>query len=531
MTIGPAEIDRWDPEAVLDVGRAATARAEAAAAASAALAGLPAFTTWAGVAADAARQAISGIRAELDAQADTARTAARETTRAAGAIRRLKAELRGLRDRARSAGCGAEDPPFADRLAEILAEADVVDCQLAQAFCLVDGRGPAPRTPTTVPTFATPQEVKRWWDGLRPDERAEILARDPDRLGNLDGIPVADRDRANRAALNRDLDRTADAVRHANALATRRALEEKAVQTGCPTYLLTYQPEAFLGQGRVAMAINNPDQARKTAVVVPGTQHSVTTGWLAGDEAAGLLAELTDAMAGEPPPAVVAWMGYDAPDSPVDPRIGMTGLAQEGGALLAGDVNALSVTNAGRSHVTVIGHSYGATTVADAAAGYRMRADDVVLIGCPGTDLAHDAADFGLPEGGHVYVGSASTDPVTQFGRVPQMHIGESGVAVALGPDPAADGYGSTRFKAETAGVTIGDHDGYYVPGSESLFSIADIASGNGAALAGHGMTAPHRDSALSDFVAAFSPVAGAVLDDPELLRPGTGGHHHRTAP
>ena len=47
----------------------------------------------------------------------------------------------------------------------------------------------------------------------------------------------------------------------------------------------------------------------------------------------------------------------------------------------------------GATHVTVIGHSYGSTTVADAAAGSGMRANDVVLVGCPGTDLAQSADD------------------------------------------------------------------------------------------------------------------------------------------
>ena len=62
--------------------------------------------------------------------------------------------------------------------------------------------------------------------------------------------------------------------------------------------------------------------------------------------------------------------------------------------------------------MTVIGHSYGSTTVADAFAGSGMHANDAVLLGCPGTDLARSAADFNL-DGGNVYVGSASTDPVS----------------------------------------------------------------------------------------------------------------------
>jgi hypothetical protein len=48
---------------------------------------------------------------------------------------------------------------------------------------------------------------------------------------------------------------------------------------------------------------------------------------------------------------------------------------------MARDVNALAVTHVGEhSHTTVIGHSYGWTTVADAAAGYGMSTDDVILV-------------------------------------------------------------------------------------------------------------------------------------------------------
>ena len=42
----------------------------------------------------------------------------------------------------------------------------------------------------------------------------------------------------------------------------------------------------------------------------------------------------------------------DAPDSPIDPRIGTTALAHEGGPLLAGDVNALN-------HPGTSGHVHG----------------------------------------------------------------------------------------------------------------------------------------------------------------------------
>lgn len=137
-------------------------------------------------------------------------------------------------------------------------------------------------------------------------------------------------------------------------------------------------------------------------------------------------------------------MGYDAPNSLLDPQVAQTSLAhQGGGALLAADVNGLNATHGPvSSHMTVMGgHSYGSTTVADAAAGYGMHTNDVILIGSPGTDMAKSAADFHLAPGGHVFVGAASTDPVTQLGAIPQVHIpGTGGVTASLGTDPAWTG-------------------------------------------------------------------------------------------
>ena len=288
-------------------------------------------------------------------------------------------------------------------------------------------------TGAEIPVGKDPKEVKEWWKGLPQTKRDQLLHDWPDKLGNLDGIPVVDRDKANQTVMHQDINRVAEVAaarnvtveevlahpddygmnpqmmaRYNNALKVQEALNTDHLKTGAPTYLQVYEPEEFKGDGRAAIAIGDPDHADNTAVVVPGTGNSVGSGWLAGDDATNLYNE-TKAADPSRSRAVVAWMGYDAPDALYDPRVGTTGLAHEGGQLLASDVNALNATHEGASHMTVLGHSYGSTTVSDAAAGYGMHADDVVLVGCPGTDLAHSAADFHLNEGGHLYVGAAST--------------------------------------------------------------------------------------------------------------------------
>lgn len=391
-----------------------------------------------------------------------------------------------------------------------------------------------------IPNGKDPKEVKRWWDSLGKAQQDQLLHDHPDKFGNLNGIPVEARSTANKAVMQADLDRVTraaadhhvsvddvkarpqdygltptDITRYTNAEQVDKGLRDLSTKTrGTPTFLQVYEPDKFNGQGRAAIAIGNPDKAANTAVVVPGTSHSVTEGWLSTDDAANVFNETRKADLGRST-SVVAWMGYDAPDGLGDPRVAQTGLAHEGGALLASDVNALNATHDGDSHVTVIGHSYGATTVADAAAGYGMHANDVVLIGCPGTDMAHSATDFNLPQGGHVFAGAASTDPIAGISGGLQEHVPGTGVTVGLGVDPAGDDFGSTRFKAEVAGTyPWQDHSHYYDDGSESLYSIADIASGHGDALEGHGMTAPHRYPA-------------GLPWDPELLRSGTTGHHH----
>jgi WXG100 family type VII secretion target len=404
-------------------------------------------------------------------------------------------------------------------------------------------QGPSWDDGSQIPTAKDSKEVKKWWKSLDHQQRDKLLHDWPDKLGNLNGIPVVDRDTANRTVMQQDIDRLADVAaargvtveevkahpelygmasgmmdRYNNAVQVQKGLQYNHDQTGAPTFLQVYEPDKFGGAGRAAIAIGDPDHADNTAVVVPGTSHSVTEGWLSQADAKNVYNETVAADRGKTN-SVVAWMGYDAPDSMTDPQVGQTGLAS--------DANALNDTHEGSSHVTVMGHSYGSTTVSDAAAGYGMHANDVVLIGCPGTDMANNAEDFNLAPGGHVYVGSASTDPVTQLGAIPQVHVPGTDVTVSLGADPAQDGFGSTRFKAEVPGFTnpISDHSQYLVPGSESLFSISDIASGHGDALEHDGMTADHRGTGLGGILNQFGV---PVPDDPELYRAPTSGHYHK---
>jgi Alpha/beta hydrolase len=385
--------------------------------------------------------------------------------------------------------------------------------------------------------WASAEDVNGWWKALGREQQDRLIAEHPPDLGNLNGIPVDVRSQINVAVMNDDLRRVEDAaaaddgngaspqaiVRYSNAVRARDGL---AVSAGAKdlrgnppeVYLLKYQPEAFEGVGSAAITIGNPDTAANTAVLVDGSGSGMSEGTLADADGVRVYEESTRTDWAKET-AVVIWVGYNAPDTVFDPGLYEPSAARTGGRLLTADVNALAVTHEGSpTHMTVVGHSYGSTVISDAAT-YGMSVNDVVLVGSPGTDRAHSAADFHLLPGGHLYVGAASGDVVTWSpGHVRPGLLGPS--LGGLGADPAIDRFGSTRFKAEVPGYTVNpvyDHLHYFDDGSESLFSIADVVSGHGDALQRDGMTAHHRGE---------YPMGEGF--DPEAWRPATTGHRHR---
>lgn len=435
-----------------------------------------------------------------------------------------------------------------------------------------------------------PAEVKQWWDALTEQQRQELVAKHPPILGNLNGIPAHTRDQVNVAVMDDDLTRVEDVAarndvasdevvanparyglsanditRYQNAARTQEGLlhqagipsdesrryssygdREMRDRNLRPTMLWAYDPQAFDGKGRAAISIGDPDKAANTAVIVPGTSASVRDGWLSDghNDAMNLYDQSLHAAPGQPT-AVMSWMGYNTPESFTDPNIANTGLARTGGDALAWDVNSFSVTHQAGvpEHVTVAGHSYGSTTVADAFANSGMRGDDAILLGSPGTDVARSAADFHL-DGGTVYIGDASTDPVGwlgQLGNTLPSEVNDSlgnmlGPSAGLGTDPAFDDFGATRFRAEVPGADMidpADHSHYYTPGSESLRSMTEIVTGNGHRLDELDLLAqPRTELSLSTPQSADLPFVGEVplphvevetpvIYDPELSRTG----------
>ena len=337
---------------------------------------------------------------------------------------------------------------------------------------------------------ALPRDVALWWAQLPPHLRAAAIARHPDALGRLAGVPASARDAANRLVLARllcalraertGLDRTArtdpDAVRRSAEVTVRLRLAESVdrqlaelARAGARATLLTLDLD---GAGRVAIGVGDVDRARHVAVIVPGMGQdaghglgrTVQNAVRLRDRARGESADTT---------ATVAWLGYAAPGLL---QVSFASRARAGGRLLGADLLALragrQVAGVDPPHLTVIGHSYGSTVVGAAAVSGSLPADDLVLIGSPGV-LADRVGELNHPPS-RVYVGEARFDPIADLG--------------AFGGDPGDASFGATRIGAEpgpglrwTDRLSGGDHGHYYDPDSVSLRNMARIVVGRGA--------------------------------------------------
>jgi hypothetical protein len=316
-----------------------------------------------------------------------------------------------------------------------------------------------------------PKLTAAWWQNLTVEEKAKLLAGAYRQLGNSGGIPAAVRSQANERALTEDLTSQDPAVRN-NAVKTRAALDLARQQLDPNTHqpvtahLLVWDPAAFGGDGRAAIGYGDIDTAHNVMVSVPGITSSVDTMDARVRDASNLYNEIRKAP-GADSAAVVAWMGYNAPSGgSIVQETATSTDAIEGSHLLANDVTGFQ---AGRvdvppPHLTVIGHSYGSVAVGMATSSAGLTANDIVLLGSPGPNVA--TANDLTAGGGHVWVGSNQYDPVSHLGY--------------WVTDPASTSFGGTRFDVQGPNSDpVLHHTGYYDANSESLRNIARVGAGD----------------------------------------------------
>ncbi|WP_433283410.1 alpha/beta hydrolase [Micromonospora sp. CA-244673] len=401
------------------------------------------------------------------------------------AVAQVGAEIRGA-----LALAGAADREAAGRLAELAAGAVTGWVSVPPAWRPSAGAGPA--------------EVRRWWAGLTPAERRWLVSREPDRVGRLDGVPVAARDQANRLVLAR---RRAELVeRRAGLLRARPAgplelarlarlaaveaalrgldgLGERLAAPGAPrAYLLGLDPA---GDGRAVVALGNPDRAGAVLTYVPG----MTADLADAPGELGRAARVLDRCAALDPgteAAAVLWLDYDAPDFLPEAARGRQ--AEDAGPALHRFQEGLRASHEGPpARQTVLGHSYGSVVVGTAARDHGLSADALVFVGSPGVGVDH-AAELRMPPG-QVWAATAPDDvirlarPPDELARRAVLAGTPLGPAAALldphddrlwfGEDPSSPGFGGRRFPSGRHG-----HAGYWDPGNPALDGMARIVLG-----------------------------------------------------
>ena len=163
-----------------------------------------------------------------------------------------------------------------------------------------------------------------------------------------------------------------------------------------PAQVYTYDPDAFGGRRGRRDRRRRPGHGRQRHAPGARPRHRRHRHPRLGGHAA----DVYDTARTDDPSetdAVAAWIGYDAPGD-LGGVVGEDLAHRKGGGLLADDVDGLRAGRDGPpAHVTVVGHSYGSTTVGHAAHDHHLAVDDIVLVGSPGVGGGnHHATDLGV---------------------------------------------------------------------------------------------------------------------------------------
>jgi hypothetical protein len=397
---------------------------------------------------------------------------------------------------------------FRRQVAEVTAEGARLDAEAVRRLA-DDAPWPPGQTRTFVPRASVPEPgtdpgmVHRWWQQLDPAQQRYLLATHPALIGALDGVPAAARDRANRTLLSAMRDELVDrreelerrmavlaerlgartaaawlATALEEAVSTLRALDllwQRQTDDGRPTFLLRFDPG---GDGRVVLAVGNPDHADSVLTYVPGTGAALATSAIGLQRVAAMAADAAR-VAPHQRTAAVYWLDYDAPSNL--PAATSTRYAADATDQLRRYADGVRVTSDGARH-TVLGHSYGSTVVGHTAAG-GLKADSLVFVGSPGVGV--ESASRLLIDGDpavDVWSTTASNDQIRAANPQRVVAATPSGWLLTRvvdipdqvhGADPSGSGFGGQVFASDPY-----RHGGYWDDGNVARDHIARIATG-----------------------------------------------------
>ncbi|APU12967.1 alpha/beta hydrolase [Actinoalloteichus fjordicus] len=350
------------------------------------------------------------------------------------------------------------------------------------------------------PEDADPAANAGWWDSLSEAERADLLANSPELIGNLDGLPAAVRDEANRARLDGERDRLAAEIADLERQLDDRLLggwftdlddrldeaRDKLAAVDAIENTLDRGDRQLLlfdlshDEARAAVAVGDVDTADHVAVLTPGFTTTVQ-GSLEGydDQMRQLQRQAEDESlryGDGGSVATVAWLGYDAPQagwdllSPAD-AVWSREPAQRGAEELADFYRGIDASRTENPHLTALGHSYGSTTT-----GYALQqdtgVDDAIFFGSPGLGTS-DVTDLRIPPES-AYVIEARNDAVADLGGLAPFGIDPNQLDGVTGLSAREEQLPDGRRLTESVG-----HSAYLAPDSTSQYNISVIVSGN----------------------------------------------------
>ncbi|QCR44375.1 hypothetical protein C1N91_13470 [Curtobacterium sp. SGAir0471] len=340
----------------------------------------------------------------------------------------------------------------------------------------------------------TPAQVAAAWKelGLTAEDIAALPLRTQVQVANLDGVPAVARDVSSRRVLAvaiRDPERmyrlfglisTYGAVSIEEFTAQVRALAQGlqradriAAELRAPSDAVAQLVGFGVANGApvAAVVLGNLDTAENVTVSVPGATTTLGSTLQKVRAASGLLGSAAD-IDGATSYAVVSWFGYRAPALPEVPA---QGRAAAGGAELASFLDGIHESRGGAPRrLTVLGHSYGSTTAAEALVQTRHRVDTFVTYGSVGITDATEPEHLNVDR---VYATEGQADHTAITGRIgrtdprdlPDVEVFSSEAAGGLAAVTGHDMY------PETAGQV-----GYLTPGSTAQDTISQIIATGG---------------------------------------------------
>lgn len=369
----------------------------------------------------------------------------------------------------------------------------------------------------------SPEEVSVWWALLSESEREALINKDPEKYGNLNGIDMASRAKANDLVLNGRIDAAGHRIPGTGLLEKAQkeydeakaayerdkdsfwgrqysddeALEryrnaenklndllaiKKALDGNSDISLIALEFGERGDNVRAALAIGDVDNAKHVTTLVPGMTTSCRRSTDLNLGYARNMIEAAEDAGGAEKGSVsaVAWMGYEAPPHPeeLDFSVASTHKAEVGGQKLNGFLTGIHSWRSERGmdvHQSAITHSYGSTT-----GGFAMRdigegvVDDFVYTGSPGSAV-HSVGTLGV-DPDHTWVSAIplhddvqGMGPDWTFGRDPKEL---EGIGHLSGDATGGDGYNSDP----NAG-TFANHSAYFYKAKEGQhnYSLEDI--------------------------------------------------------